>query len=86
MARRLIAFTEDSSLRQTIPAALSFSYIRALVEQHLGADAAAMLTEPQVVPREGRHQWLADIAIDCAVGPPRSGFCRAGGRGATSAG
>jgi hypothetical protein len=67
MARRLIAFTEDSSLRQTIPAALSFSYIRALVEQHLGADAAAMLTEPQVVPREGRHQWLADIAVDAPL-------------------
>jgi hypothetical protein len=67
MARRLIAFTEDSSLRQTIPTALSFSYIRALVEQHLGADAAAMLTEPQVVPREGRHQWLADVAIDAPL-------------------
>jgi hypothetical protein len=67
MARRLIAFTEDSSLRQTIPAALSFSYIRALVEQHLGADAAAMLTEPPVVPREGRHQWLADIAINAPL-------------------
>ena len=67
MARRLIAFTEDASLRQTIPAALSFSYIRALVEQHLGADATAMLTEPQVVPREGRHQWLADIAMDAPL-------------------
>jgi hypothetical protein len=64
MARRIIDFTEDSSLRQTIPAALSFSYIRALVEQHLGADAAAMLSEPQVVPRQGHHQWLAEAAID----------------------
>jgi hypothetical protein len=67
MVRRLIDFTEDSSLRQTIPAALSFSYIRALVEQHLGADAAAMLSEPQVVPREGRHQWLAEAAIDAPL-------------------
>jgi len=67
MTRRLIDFTEDSSLRQTIPAARSFVYIRALIEQHLGADAAAMLTEPQVVPREGRHQWLAEAAIDASV-------------------
>jgi hypothetical protein len=67
MTRRLIDFTEDSSLRQTIPPALSFSYIRALVDQHLGADAAAMLSEPQVVPREGRHQWLADAAIDSSL-------------------
>jgi hypothetical protein len=67
MTRRLIDFTEDSSLRQTIPAALSFSYIRALVEQHLGADAAAMLSEPQIVPREGRHQWLAEAAIDASL-------------------
>jgi hypothetical protein len=67
MARRLIVFTEDSSLRQTIPPALSFSYIRALVEQHLGAAAAAMLSEPQVVPREGRHQWLAEAAIDASL-------------------
>jgi hypothetical protein len=67
MTRRLIGFTEDSLLRQTIPPALSFSYIRALVEQHLGADAAAMLSEPQVVPREGRHQWLAEAAIDAPV-------------------
>jgi hypothetical protein len=67
MTRRLIAFTEDSSLRQTIPPALGFSYIRALVDQHLGADAAAMLSEPQVVPREGRHQWLADAAIDASL-------------------
>jgi hypothetical protein len=67
MTRRLIDFTEDSSLRQTIPPPLSFSYIRALVEQHLGADAAAMLSEPQVVPREGRHQWLAEAAIDASL-------------------
>ena len=67
MTRRLIDFTEDSSLRQTISPALSFSYIRALVDQHLGADAAAMLSEPQVVPREGRHQWLADAAIDSSL-------------------
>ena len=67
MTRRLIDFTEDSSLRQTIPPALSFSYIRALVDQHLGADAAAMLSEPQVVPRQGRHQWLADAAIDASL-------------------
>ena len=67
MVRRLIDFTEDSSLRQTIPKALSFSYIRALVEQHLGADAAAMLSEPQVVPREGRHQWLAEAALDAPL-------------------
>jgi hypothetical protein len=67
MTRRLIDFTEDSSLRQTIPPALSFSYIRALVDQHLGADASAMLSEPQVVPREGRHQWLADAAIDSSL-------------------
>jgi hypothetical protein len=67
MARRLIDFTEDSSLRQTIPAALSFSYIRGLVEQHLGADAAAMLSEPQVVPREGRHQWLTEAPPDASL-------------------
>jgi len=67
MTRRLIDFTEDSSLRPTIPPALGFSYIRALVEQHLGADAAAMLCEPQVVPREGRHQWLAEAAIDASL-------------------
>jgi hypothetical protein len=67
MVRRLIDFTEDSSLRQTIPATLSFSYIRALVEQHLGADAAAMLSEPQVVPREGRHQWLSEAALDAPL-------------------
>jgi hypothetical protein len=67
MARRLIDFTEDSSLRQTIPPALSFSYIRALVEQHLDAEAAAMLSEPQIVPREGRHQWLAEAPIDAPL-------------------
>lgn len=67
MTRRLIDFTEDSALRQTIPPALSFSYIRALVDQHLGADAAAMLSEPQIVPREGRHQWLAEAAIDASL-------------------
>ena len=67
MTRRLIDFTEDSSLRPTIPPALGFSYIRALVEQHLGADAAAMLSEPHVVPREGRHQWLAEAAIDASL-------------------
>ena len=67
MTRRLIDFTEDSSLRPTIPPALGFSYIRTLVEQHLGADAAAMLSEPHVVPREGRHQWLAEAAIDASL-------------------
>lgn len=67
MTRRLIDFTENSSLRQTIPPALSFSYIRALVEQHLDAEAAAMLSEPQVVPREGRHQWLAEAAIGASL-------------------
>jgi hypothetical protein len=67
MTRRLIDFTEDSTLRQTIPAALSFSYVRALVEQHLGPEAAAMLSEPQVVPREGRHQWLAEVPPDASL-------------------
>jgi hypothetical protein len=67
MTRRLIAYTEDSSLRQTMPGALSFSYIRALIQKQLGAEAAAMLSEPQIVPRDGRHQWLADIAIDASL-------------------
>jgi hypothetical protein len=67
MTRRLIDFTEDSSLRQTIPTALGFSYIRALVERHLGVEVAAMLSEPQRVPREGRHQWLAEAAIDAPL-------------------
>jgi hypothetical protein len=67
MTRRLIDFTEDATLRQTIPAALSFFYVRALVVQHLGPDAAAMLSEPQVVPREGRHQWLAEVPPDASL-------------------
>ena len=50
-----------------MPEALSFSYIRALIQKHLGAEAAAMLSEPQIVPRDGRHQWLADIAIDASL-------------------
>jgi hypothetical protein len=63
VARRLIDFTDDTALRQTIPAALSFTHIRNLVRDALGPDAADMLAEPVSVPAEGRRQWLTEAPL-----------------------
>ena len=63
MARRLIDFTDNAALRPTLPPGLSFYYVRNLVAKHVGKDAAAMLSEPQAVPGEGRRQWLIDAPV-----------------------
>jgi hypothetical protein len=63
MARRLIDFTDNAALRPTLPPGLSFYYVRNLVAKHVGKDAAAMLSEPQAVPGEGRRQWLIEAPV-----------------------
>jgi hypothetical protein len=64
MVRKLVAITDDADLQVTLPPGFNASYVRSLVEQHVGAEAAATLSEPRAVPGEGRRQWLTEANFD----------------------